>query len=848
MKGKKFLSLILAAGMALGTVTPTAYSSVTADSGSTETIGGNGLLKVGAEGEYSTVYYGGIPWRVLSKSYSDGQEEATDGILLLSEHAMANGIRYNAHYSNNRWSSKGKDWASAQWMPWDDPRNPSYESNIANGTKTDDSSGGYITSDIRMYLTGKDGNYETIRPYAYYNEAWPANWWGTPDRNSQANKYYVRNEVTDSEPQDGVTYFVKGSFELSDHDRTGDEDGIVPITAADWAENTWYTLDGEGNPVLMTEWPEGATTVNAYFDQAGYSIADVSEGFEAGVTYYTFERLTTDGDVLPTVTTNGVDYAMGEHLAGLYKFVAYSIPELSNTNSANATVNEVFVNGLPASEKNFATDMGFTAVEQAAVLPTSGHGYTQGTGVNVGVGSTYGDRLDNDTYFSLSGEEVQVYLKNAGHTKSATYFDGTGVGDIWTRSWGKSDTQCVIVYTNNACSWRQGANNTWQSVRPAFNLNPSAAAFYTAIDGKENTYKMTLTDNARNFSVDAATRTGDTLTISYSGAVVGANEYFAYLLKDKTTGAMVETGTFVPVTEENGTVALDVSDVDMLNYDVFIFNEQVNGELDSNYASNMVKVECPLSDYTFSITTDRTAMKATETLTATIAINEAFYMAEYTFTYDVDKFSCDADTDGDGKIYVTKFKGAAGDLDTYNLVAKNDIQSVSLNNIITVTGNVIQYKEQILNDMVNNVVGDTESIKISLNYTAEVKVDYVQGYSLVLVRGNDEGYAYNGVKMFYVEAYGAYAILVEGVVTEEMIDEALTKTTGCETIRQSYDVNAEYVTDGVVDLKDAAAVYACASIDFNVAEYMELYLRADVNGDGVVDMVDLNVVTENYTI
>ncbi len=255
-----------------------------------------------------------------------------------------------------------------------------------------------------------------------------------------------------------------------------------------------------------------------------------------------------------------------------------------------------------------------------------------------------------------------------------------------------------------------------------------------------------------------------------------------------------------------------------------------------------------MDDYAFTLDLDKTALKATESLTVTVSVDKAYYSAEYTFTYDATKFSCAADEDADGVIFVTNlYKGEAGVLATYTLVALNDIESVSAGNTLAVDGNVLQYKEQILNDMENNVEGDSEGIKVSLNYTAETFVDYVPGYSLVLVRGEDAGYAYNGVKMFYVEYYGAYAVLVEGEVTAEMIDVALSKATGCETITQSYDVNAEYVADGKIDLKDATAVYACSVLDFAVADYMELYLRADVNGDGVVNMIDINAVTVNYT-
>ncbi len=255
-----------------------------------------------------------------------------------------------------------------------------------------------------------------------------------------------------------------------------------------------------------------------------------------------------------------------------------------------------------------------------------------------------------------------------------------------------------------------------------------------------------------------------------------------------------------------------------------------------------------MDSYEFALTVDKTHMQANDTVTATVSIDKAYYSAEYTFTYDISKFLCEADTDADGVIYVTNlYKGTAGDLATYTLVAKNDISSVSTGNILSVNGNVIQYKEQLLNELESAVTGDAESIKISLNYTAEVIADYVSGYSLVLVKGADAGYAYNGVNMFYVEAYGAYAILVEGAVDADMIDEALSKATDCETISGSYDVNAEYVADGKVDLKDATAVYACSVLDFAVEDHMELFLRADVNGDCFVNMIDINAVTANYT-
>ncbi len=254
-----------------------------------------------------------------------------------------------------------------------------------------------------------------------------------------------------------------------------------------------------------------------------------------------------------------------------------------------------------------------------------------------------------------------------------------------------------------------------------------------------------------------------------------------------------------------------------------------------------------MDTYALTLSVDKTELQAGDTLHVTVAIDKDYYAAEYTFTYDTAIFTCGADTDGDGRVLVTNlFRGTAGELATYTLSAKNDITAATVSHL-SLEGNVIQYKEQLLNSIESTVVGDTEAILVSLSYTATVKADYVQGYSLVLIEGDDAGYAFGGIPMFYVEAYGAYATLVEGAVTAEEIDAALSKSDACTTLRPSYDVNAGYVDDGVVDLKDATAVYACSVLDFDVLSYVELYLRADVNGDWVVNMVDINAVSAAYS-
>lgn len=367
----------------------------------------------------------------------------------------------------------------------------------------------------------------------------------------------------------------------------------------------------------------------------------------------------------------------------------------------------------------------------------------------------------------------------------------------------------------------------------------------------------TLIDNYANLTLENVTLDGVQLQGDKQTLVVKSG---ATTLKNSTVNA-ADDGVAINVCDvesyENASLSIDTSTITGMIELTDSDGDEFTGKLMSgseeitepgSYVQYNDVVFLRIDKYALELTVDKTKMHANDTLTATVSIDKDYYSAEYTFTYDVSKFSCAEDTDNDGVIFVTNlYEGAAADLATYTLVAKNNINSVSTDNIISVDGNVIQYKEQLLNKIENVVVGDTESITISLDYTAEVKVDYVQGYSLVLVKGADAAYAYNGVTMFYVEAYEANAFIVEGVVTEDIIDAALSKASESKTISPSYNINAEYVDDGKIDLKDATTVYACSAIDFAVNEYMDLYLLSDVNGDFVVNMIDINAVTENYT-
>lgn len=152
-------------------------------------------------------------------------------------------------------------------------------------------------------------------------------------------------------------------------------------------------------------------------------------------------------------------------------------------------------------------------------------------------------------------------------------------------------------------------------VRPAFNLNLNSVLFTSAAVGGKSSgavgaaalnsvstttpteWKLTLLDDDRNFSAATTAVTGDTLTLSYSGAATGANEYISAIIKDNS-GNITHYGRLKNTTaaaDASGTVNIDLSGIDMTGKTLCVFSEQYNGgENDdtklTDYASELVEV------------------------------------------------------------------------------------------------------------------------------------------------------------------------------------------------------------------------------------------------------------------
>lgn len=99
-------------------------------------------------------------------------------------------------------------------------------------------------------------------------------------------------------------------------------------------------------------------------------------------------------------------------------------------------------------------------------------------------------------------------------------------------------------------------------------------------------------------------------------------------------------------------------------------------------------------------------------------------------------------------------------------------------------------------------------------------------------------YLYGGTAMFWSEKYDAYCTLVLAESAPVVTAEQLSLQSGRATaVDYGMDVNQS----GRVDANDAQLaynLYNSSSGDWEIGVSMEKYLRADVNGDGVVDTQD----------
>ena len=304
-----------------------------------------------------------------------------------------------------------------------------------------------------------------------------------------------------------------------------------------------------------------------------------------------------------------------------------------------------------------------TAAETAAVEKrTLASGSYDGANTDCVAGSA----VSNAVFWPLSTKEANAVNRDLRvvdpeHPKWASNF-------WWLRSPGAKDLDVASVdgYGNID---RDGIDisNIW-GVRPAFNLDLNSVLFTSpAVGGKPdggltavsaysgNEWKLTLLDSSRNFAVTETTASGDpgdTVTLHYTGATAGTNEYISVILAD-SSGARYY-GRVAQPTAESGTVEIKIpSDIAPGDYTLKVFNEQYNGDYNTDYASKFTDIALTVEnqpDEQFTLAPggryyfDLSAMDIPGTVNSNLPDSTLHYVP-FTYAGTVDAYSMENETD-----------------------------------------------------------------------------------------------------------------------------------------------------------------------------------------------------------
>ncbi len=255
----------------------------------------------------------------------------------------------------------------------------------------------------------------------------------------------------------------------------------------------------------------------------------------------------------------------------------------------------------------------FNEREKTAIIPRDLEGGGTYSATSPYCNGIAGDAVQNALLWPLSAQEA-----DAVHEKIRWLSNGNQAHKCWwLRSPGETNDYAAWVHANGNFypDGRQVDFGSWSGIRPAFNLDVTDILFASAKGAKSSQglsvvndytgkeWKLTLRDTQRTLSVtESALKAyaGDTVSINYSGAQTGDDEYISAMIAD-ASGEIVYYGPIAKASA-SGTASITLpSDIAIGTYTLKVFNEQRNGDNRADVASPFVNVTLAvLNQYTLS--------------------------------------------------------------------------------------------------------------------------------------------------------------------------------------------------------------------------------------------------------
>lgn len=267
----------------------------------------------------------------------------------------------------------------------------------------------------------------------------------------------------------------------------------------------------------------------------------------------------------------------------------------------------------------------FTASECNAVLKTTKSDTAYPTSNPDYIASE--NILNGDRVFFLSAEEASESSYGFREDDGRIAMYGTEYGVWWLRSActpnvsdpGVNDIYAGVIEPDGS---RKGysVNDHYYAARPAFNLNPDSVLLTSAAaggkpegfsevaeySGRGREWKLTLLDESRNNFSARIRKVAADYSVAWTGATTGTNEYVSALIKN-SSGAVTYYGRLKNLsgtTDASGEVAIDFSGKMKDGDKLYIFNEQYNGDYQTDYASELKEMTIPTKDTVYTVSFD----------------------------------------------------------------------------------------------------------------------------------------------------------------------------------------------------------------------------------------------------